>query len=404
MRIGFYVATFPALSETFVLDQITGLIDLGHEVHIHAFPPTTGDVVHGTVDDYQLMDHTTHFQKGAKGNVDLAKRAVAGGPRAWRTLTKSMAVNREGMARRALLGYRGIVFEQATDYDVILCHFGRRGRELAALRAIGALATPFATVFHGYDMSRYVDAYGDGVYDQLFEHGELFLPISDHWCERLIALGAPKDRVVVHRMGVDTAALPFKRRKPPSQGPVELVSVARLVEKKGLTYALDAVSRLGDIPVRYRIVGDGPLREDLEREILQRGLGDRVELLGWQPRERTQEILREAHIMLAPSVTAADGDKEGIPVSLMEALAGGLPVIATFHSGIPELIVDGESGHLVAERDADALLQKLAALIAQPEQWAQLGHAGRARVEAEFDVGALNQRLAGLLEGIASAR
>jgi colanic acid/amylovoran biosynthesis glycosyltransferase len=117
-----------------------------------------------------------------------------------------------------------------------------------------------------------------------------------------------------------------------------------------------------------------------------------------RPHEQVVEVLRRASIFLAPSVTSADGDQEGIPVALMEAMSSGVPVVATEHSGIPELVEDGISGFLAPERDAGTLAVRLGQLIEHPELWPSMGEAGRRRVEADYDIEVLNDRLVDLLE------
>jgi colanic acid/amylovoran biosynthesis glycosyltransferase len=126
-------------------------------------------------------------------------------------------------------------------------------------------------------------------------------------------------------------------------------------------------------------------------------------LLGWKTQQEVAEILGQAHVLLAPSVTAPSGDQEGTPVALMEAMAMGMPVIATRHSGIPEMVRDGENGFLVPERDPEALAERIAHLARHPEQWEALGRAGRAVVEREFDVNPLNDRLVEIYQRVALA-
>jgi colanic acid/amylovoran biosynthesis glycosyltransferase len=123
---------------------------------------------------------------------------------------------------------------------------------------------------------------------------------------------------------------------------------------------------------------------------------DRVKLLGWKRQEEVVALLSGADILLAPSVTGADGDQEGIPVVLMEALAQGVPVLSTYHSGIPELVQDGQSGFLVPERDVAALADKLGYLVQHPECWPELGRAGRRYVETYYDINKLNDQLVDL--------
>jgi colanic acid/amylovoran biosynthesis glycosyltransferase len=119
---------------------------------------------------------------------------------------------------------------------------------------------------------------------------------------------------------------------------------------------------------------------------------------GRQGQEAVREGLAQADVLVAASVTAADGDEEGIPNVLKEAMASGMPVVGTRHAGIPELVEDGISGWLVPERDVAALAAALARLAAEPERWASMGRAGRAKVEREYDIHRLNDRFAGMLE------
>jgi colanic acid/amylovoran biosynthesis glycosyltransferase len=152
--------------------------------------------------------------------------------------------------------------------------------------------------------------------------------------------------------------------------------------------------------VRYAIVGDGPLRARLEAEVAARGLGDVVQLRGAMPHLEVRDLIARSHLLLAPSVVAADGDEEGLPTVIKEAMAVGLPVVATRHSGIPEIVIDGETGRLVAERDDEALAGAVRDLLAARERWGAYAASGRAHVEREYDIETLNDRLVELLRGM----
>ena len=283
---------------------------------------------------------------------------------------------------------------QKQSYDLIHCHFGYNGLIAVMLRDIGAIQGKVITTFHGTDVTNYVKKEGEQAYDLLFQLGNIFLPISELWKRRLIELGCKGD-IIVHRMGIDCNKFSFTARKLRAKGVVEIVTIARLAEKKGVEYAIRAVAKLAKSKtnLNYTIVGDGPLKESLQQLIEELGVDSIIRLVGWKQQQEVIEIINNSDIMLAPSVTSQDGDREGIPVAFMETMAMGLPIISTQHSGIPELIENGVSGFLVPERDVDALAQKLNYLVEHPELWNKMGAAGRAFVEEYYNVDKLNDKL-----------
>jgi colanic acid/amylovoran biosynthesis glycosyltransferase len=237
-------------------------------------------------------------------------------------------------------------------------------------------------------------------YEALLRFGDLFLPMSEYEKQSLIDLGCDPEKIVVHKMGVDLNKFSFRSPQIKENGSIRLLSVGRLVEKKGFEYAIRAVGavRENHPHIEYKIAGDGPLQKDLQELIDRLRINDRVELLGAVPQEKIVDLIGNAHLFLAPSVHSSDGDQEGIPVVLMEAMAKGLPVISTYHAGIPELINDGVSGLLVPERDTEALTEKLKYLIEHLEIWPKMAAAGREHVRTHHNIDALNDRLVYLFE------
>lgn len=412
VRIAVVVTSFPSVSQTFVLNQITGLIDRGHEVDVYASASEEGGgAEHDDVRDYRLAERVRYTAAMAPG-ASLPRRVVSAARvlarywwrdpgAAWRAARS--APGRYGNTSRLALLYRGAPFAGRGAYDAVLCHFGPNGQRTLALREAGILHGRIVTVFHGYDMSRYLAVAGTHIYGQLFADGDLFLPVSEFWRRRLIALGCPPEKIAVHHMGIELAKFPlWPRRIDRGRGTVRILTVARLVEKKGVEYAIRAVAALRYTTTRrveYRVIGDGPLRARLEQLVDELDAGDVVRLEGEKDQGGVGEAMRQAHLFLAPSVTADDGDMEGIPVSIMEAMACGLPVVSTLHSGIPELVHDRVSGLLVPERDVDSLERALRYLVDQPRQWRKMGIAGRGVVESEYNVDLLNDRLVELLAG-----
>ena len=406
MRIAVFPGIFPSLSETFVLNQITGLIDRGHTIDLYPAERANASLHHPDVDRYDLL-----------GRI----RYVPEPPPATGLRRASLRLGLDLLRRKSLLplrvlhpkyrrsGSRAHLLLEATRfpsgpaYDVLYAPFGPNGLRVARLRSLGILSGALAVSFMGYDLTQVPRRHGPRVYDLLFRQAALCLPCSETARQQLLALGAPPLGTVVHRLGIDCGRFAFAARRPPEDGPVRLLSVARLVEKKGLAYAIRAVAALPpEQAVRYDIVGDGPLRGKLDALIDALGARDRIRLLGPRDTDGVRAAMQASHLFLAPSVTAENGDSEGTPVVLMEALASGLPVVTTLHSGIPELVIDGRTGRLVAERDAGALTAALTDLLATPDAWAAYGRAGRSFVEAHHDIDALNDRLVARFEQLSA--
>ena len=402
MRIAFFVPIFPVTSETFILRQITGMIDRGHEVDIYARARAKEQPVQAAVDRYGLLARTRFAdavpERRARRAIGAARLLMAS--QGWRrpgVVLRALDVRRYGRAAASLsLLYAALPLVRRQPYGVLHCQFGPEGPPVLALRQIGALTGKLVTSFRGYDAPPRPTPDCPGPYGELFKEGDLFLPVSASLAARLVDAGCDPRKIQVLHSGIDLGQLAFAERQPPGEGePLRVVTIARLVEKKGVAYAIRAVARLREAGrrVTYTVVGEGALRGELERLIGELGVGAHVRLLGWRSHDEVIRLCGSAHLMVAPSVTAANGDQEGIPNAVKEAMALGLPVVATRHSGIPELVEDGVSGLLVPERDVDALADRLAYLIDHGDAWATMARAGRAVVEADFDIEKLNDSL-----------
>jgi colanic acid/amylovoran biosynthesis glycosyltransferase len=263
------------------------------------------------------------------------------------------------------------------------------------LRDVGAIKGKLITSFRGYDISWYVKACGEDVYDELFAKGDFFLANCEFFRQRAIKLGCDDKKIVVHGSGIDCSRFTYKPRYPHPDGKIRIATTGRLVEKKGIEYGIRAVAKVANFHqnIEYNIIGDGHLKEHLQQVISQLNVADKVKLLGWKNQKEIIEILDDTHLFVAPSVTAEDGNQDAPVNTLKEAMAMGLPVIGTLHGGIPELVEDGISGFLVPERDVDAIAQKLNYFIEHPEVWEQMGRAGRVYVEEHYDINRLNDEL-----------
>jgi colanic acid/amylovoran biosynthesis glycosyltransferase len=393
LSIAILVLRFPVVSEAFILDLITGLMDRGHHVDIYAIDGETreGGCVHSEVAKYRLLDRTHAAPDKPESRLRRAAKAVPLLFRTWRhagTVAKTLNFVRYGRLSLSLsLFYAALPLLGARQYDIVHCQFGTVGLVALGLRELGVLRGRLVTTFRGFDISKFVESRGERVYDRLFAGGDLMLANCRHFRDELLRLGCPPERVRINRSGIDCSRFPFRTHETRANARPRILTVGRLVEKKGIEYAIRAVAKLHDqgCDLEYEIIGDGPLRATLQTLIRDLGVAGIVSLPGGKDRNGVIHSLQRADVFLAPSVRAEDGDEDGPANVLKEAMATGLPVVATQHGGIPELVQDGVSGFLVPERDADTLAERLAYLIDHPDAWGSMGRAGRAFVEQHFE-------------------
>ncbi|MGK7895652.1 MAG: glycosyltransferase [Xenococcus sp. (in: cyanobacteria)] len=409
MKIAFIVGTFPALSVSFIINQIKGLIDQGHEVDIYALDGAPEDIskVHPIVEEYNLLERT-YYPPNRPKNVTIRRIKTIGlllsnlpkNPWVLLPLLNRKRFGKE--ARQQILFYRSIRFLRRKSYDIIHCQFGIFGIMSLAFRQIGLIEGKLITGFRGYDISKYIQKRGERVYDELFQKGDFFIANCEFFRQRAIKLGCDPEKIVVLGSGIDCSNFAFTPRHFPADGKVKIVTTGRLVEKKGIEYGIRAIASLAETypNIEYNIIGDGKLREHFEQLITELNVGHLVNLLGWKQQEELIEILDNSHILIAPSVTAADGNQDAPVNTLKEAMAMGLPVIGTLHGGIPELIEDGISGFLVPERDGNAIADKVRHLIEHPEIWSDIGASGRKRVETKYNMEQLNDELVAIYQQV----
>jgi len=404
-RIGFLLESFPTLSQTFVINQITGLIDRGFDVRIYARNGSRDREVHAAVEKYGLIGRTYYFGSGLERlsrnsrALQLVKSlATRRDRRVWASLNV-MRFGKQAVNLKKFLLFEALVASGLDCCHVVICHFGTNGLVGSDLKQMGLITGKMVVVFHGYDITKYIGQHGSQVYSRLFELCDLVLPISERWKTELVILGCDLAKIRVHRMGVDTKLLPYVSPAQENR-PFKLLSVGRLVEKKGIQFGIAAIKSLSKMThdeITYDIIGDGPLRACLEEQIATDGLTDTVKLLGEQNPEACIAAMQRADVLIVPSVTAADGDQEGIPVVLMEAMSLGLPVITTRHSGIPELVENNFSGLLTAEHDSDGIARAILKLMGDRKQMEALARNARDTVEANFNNDILGKQLSNLI-------
>ncbi|MCU0538177.1 MAG: glycosyltransferase [Hydrococcus sp. Prado102] len=399
LQIAFIVDDFPSLSQTFVINQIVGTIERGHQVDIYAEKRGDTAKVHQAVLDYHLLERTYYFNRipdnllwrSLKGIGVLLNNFL----KAPLMTLRSLNFFKYGLLALSLRLLYTLIPSLNKSYDIIHCQFGTQSFRGMWFRQIHAPKAKLITTFRGHDISVFVQKKGDRVYDRLFNTGDFFLANCEFFRQKAIQIGCDPKKIIVHRSGLDCSRFIFIPRHFPADDRIRIATTGRLVEKKGIEYVIRAVAKQLKITpnIEYNIIGDGELKAELQQLIDELGVGQTVHLLGWKNEREIIEILNQTQIFIAPSITAKNGDRDAPINVLKEAMAMGLLVISTYHGGIPELVEDGVSGFLVPERDADAIAEKLNYIIEHPERWETMGLSGRDRVEACYNLDKLNNEL-----------
>lgn len=294
---------------------------------------------------------------------------------------------------------------EARQADLLHVYFGHTGVHL--LPFLRRWPKPAVVSFHGMDVQTRADRPGyETNLRALLAEIPLVLVRSESLRDRVLDLGADPAKVRINRTGIPLDAFPMAVRVRPADGAWHLVQACRLIEKKGLTVSLRAFARLVSVcpAARFTIAGEGPLRESLERLAGELGVSDRVDFAGFMDQAGLRDLYHRAHVFVHPSQLTADQNQEGIPNSMLEAMATGLPVLATLHGGIPEAVRHGATGWLVPERDEDGLFESMKRLTGEPGLWEAMGRAAAADVREQFEHSAQIARLEGFYDEALSTR
>ncbi len=399
MRIACFVDCFPLISETFILAQIAGMLDRGHDVTIIANKRGRTDVVHPAVERYKMMDrlivrpevHVNHLKR-----LGQAIRAAVAALAAGRVMPALRTLNVFRWGRAALglhLLIRASAHHDHGEFDVLHCQFGQLGPEVLKLRSCGVLTGTLITSFRGNDATRVAHEAPEQFRD-LFAQGERFLAVSHSIKDKLIEVGCPAEKIEILRSGIDLSRFRF-RTSHQMHSPVRLLTIGRLGPTKGQEYALEAVRKLIDAgyELEYRIIGDGTRLEELSECAARLELDSVVTFEGAVNSDAVVEILRDTDVLIAPSVVAPTGQTEGVPNVLKEAMASGVPVIGTMVGGVAELIENRRNGFLVPQRDAQAIADAVREIVAVQDELPKILAKARESIEQDYDIQRLNADL-----------
>ena len=290
--------------------------------------------------------------------------------------------------------------------SVLHVYFGHDAARL--LPALRQWPGPVVVSFHGADAGVETGRPAHRrVLGQVLQRADLVLARSRSLLDALEKLGCPTGKTRLHRTGIPLEQFAFQsRRIPPENGRWRFLQACRLIEKKGLPTTLRAFATFGqEYPeARLTVAGEGPMLGELSALAAALNLSNRVEFTGFLSQDELRRRFASAHVFLHPSETGADGNREGVPNAMLEAMATGLPVVATTHGGIPEAVTDGTHGRLVPERDPVALAGALREMVADPVRLARMGAAASVTVAREFGQTAQTARLEELYdEAVAAA-
>ncbi len=250
--------------------------------------------------------------------------------------------------------------------------------------------------FHGADVlvDMHKPAYGRATHEML-RVARRVLVRSDSLGKAVVALGCDPGKIEIVRTGIPLGEFRFRARSKPANDEWRLVQACRLIEKKGLPTTLRAFAAFTARHPRatLNVAGEGPLLEELQNLARQLQIDQKVTFTGLLSQDELRTLFLASHIFLHPSETGRDGNQEGVPNSMLEAMASGLPVFATTHGGIPEALINGVSGVLVAEGDHKALSEALLGAAGDPGLLARLARAGAESVAQNFDQTAQVRRL-----------
>ncbi len=396
MRLGYLYSRYPVLSQTFCDAEMLELEQRGHEIVLASVYPPKTELRHEYL---AKLRAPIHYAPASRELDALARKAKRRGR--WPEVLVAEHEKRFGPKYKAPLRARNALFfvelferERVSHFHV---HFANRAAHTAMfVKAISGI--PFSITAHGQDFMS--DLGHSELLREICAAAE-FIGAETDWSRDLLASRCPESAGKIFRVynGLDLSRFPAPEPKR-NTGTIRVLSVGRLVPFKGFDVLIDACAQLRTLDLRCEIIGDGPLREELQARVCRHHLQTRVHFAGEQSQNQVLAALRHCDIFVLASSTDERGASDVFPTVIAEAMACGKPVVCTTVAGIRELVANGETGLLVSPHDADAFARAIERLACDETLRNDFGGAGRRRIEQNFTI---EKTIEPLLERFAAA-
>ncbi len=294
-------------------------------------------------------------------------------------------IGMEGRENEYYAPYNLVELLEEHQPDLVHVYYGHKAVKYRKM--LKDSGVPWLVSFHGVDVVKFLDrkGYREGL-TKVFKEAQLVLARSESLLDRLRDLGCPEEKLRLNRTPVPLDSIEFKLRKPPADGHWRLFQACRLIPKKGLFTTLKALPKVVERwpDLKFVLAGTGPDEERFAAAVKDAGLENNVELVGWVNQDQLREEFAKAHAFIHPSELTETQDQEGVPNAMVEAMAAGLPILATTHGGIPEAADNGKDGYLVPEKDHEALADAILKLLDSPETLERFSQQAHDTVTSKF--------------------
>lgn len=392
MKILIIAQRYPAVSQTFMRLHVESLVKLGHDVTVMAAP---GDSDYETSTDQNGSSPLERFvairqpRGGAGKRIFELSRFLPWDVRSVKLVSLMLADYIRGRTAGAATAAISLAAElrRCGNWDIVHVHFGNLALPVAQLCDAGYISAPVVATFHGTDINEKRKVTTCHLFARIFRTAKMLTVGTKHMAMHFLNCGIPSDRYKVIPMGVDLSRFTPVIRKQRNHRVHRLITVGRLIECKGIEYAIRAVAELrkADLDVTLEIIGDGTLRNSLERLCDDLDVSSHVRFHGALAGNQVVALLHEADVYIQPGIVAADGTREGQGVAVAEAQATGLPVVASRVGGIPEMVEEGKSAYLVEPANQSELVEQIARLLHDADLRQRMGAAGREFVEKKLN-------------------